>query len=182
MITIIFVSIGLLIMGIVLSFISVFAVQCDSQSFIGKNEKEIKNRKSKSNNRGAGVSTLVKADLDAGEAKFTPASIKSSQSDNKNKYINVDAKLRSLLIEDNDHVVLIKNKLKGDLIKASVSEKIPSQKHQKIMYFHGNNIRTEKFQKKINKKPTLTHAVLINSIIIISIIMIIWIFLIIFEL
>ena len=59
----------------------------------------------------------------------------------------------------------------------SVSERdIEIEEHRyKWLYFHGKDVRTKKFQKKINKKPTLTYAILINSVIIIGCILIIWI-------
>ena len=45
----------------------------------------------------------------------------------------------------------------------------------RYVYFHGKDVRTKKFQKKINRKPTLTKTILINSIIIISLIIVLWI-------
>ena len=44
----------------------------------------------------------------------------------------------------------------------------------RYMYFHGKDVRTKKFQKKINRKPTLTIAILTNVIIILLMIFIIW--------
>jgi hypothetical protein len=49
------------------------------------------------------------------------------------------------------------------------------ERRYKWLYFHGKDVRTKKFQKKINKKPTLTYAILINSVIIIGCILLIWI-------
>jgi len=57
----------------------------------------------------------------------------------------------------------------------SVSEREIEEHRYKWLYFHGKDVRTKKFQKKINKKPTLTYAILINSVIIIGCILIIWI-------
>jgi hypothetical protein len=42
------------------------------------------------------------------------------------------------------------------------------------LYFHGKDVRTKKFQKKINKKPTLTYAILVNTAIILGSTLIFW--------
>ena len=57
----------------------------------------------------------------------------------------------------------------------SVSESEMDESRYNWFYFHGKDVRSKKFQKKINKKPTLTYAILINSVIIIGCILIIWI-------
>ncbi|MHA1318920.1 MAG: hypothetical protein ACTSQ1_03800 [Promethearchaeota archaeon] len=57
----------------------------------------------------------------------------------------------------------------------SVSESEMDESRYKWLYFHGEDVRTKKFQKKINKKPTLTYAILINTSIILGCILIIWI-------
>ena len=57
----------------------------------------------------------------------------------------------------------------------SVSEKEMEENRYNWLYFHGKDVRTKKFQKKINKKPTLAYAILINTAIILGCISIIWI-------
>jgi len=57
----------------------------------------------------------------------------------------------------------------------SVSEREMEENRYNWLYFHGKDVRTKKFQKKINKKSTLTYAVLINTAIILGCILIIWI-------
>jgi len=57
----------------------------------------------------------------------------------------------------------------------SVSEREPEESRYNWLYFHGEDVRTEKFKKKINKRPTLTYAILINTAIILGCILIIWI-------
>ena len=57
----------------------------------------------------------------------------------------------------------------------SVSESEMDESRYNWLYFHGEDVRTKKFQKKINKKPTLTYAILINTSIILGCILIIWI-------
>ncbi len=57
----------------------------------------------------------------------------------------------------------------------SVSESEMDESRYNWLYFHGEDVRTKKFQKKINKKPTLTYAILINATIITACILIIWI-------
>jgi hypothetical protein len=59
--------------------------------------------------------------------------------------------------------------------KMSVSESEMDESRYNWLYFHGEDVRTKKFQKKINKKPTLTDAILINTSIILGCILIIWI-------
>jgi len=59
--------------------------------------------------------------------------------------------------------------------KMSVSESEMEKSRYNWLYFHGKDVRTKKFQKKINKKPTLTHAILINTAIIFGCILLIWI-------
>jgi len=56
-----------------------------------------------------------------------------------------------------------------------MSESEIEERRYNWLYFHGVDVRTKKFQKKINKKPTLTYAILINIAIILSCILIIWI-------
>ena len=57
----------------------------------------------------------------------------------------------------------------------SVSEREMEEKKYNWLYFHGKDVSTKKFQKKINKKPTLAYVIMINTAIILSIILIIWI-------
>ncbi len=57
----------------------------------------------------------------------------------------------------------------------SVSEREVEESKYNWLYFHGEDVRSKKFQKKINKKPTLTSAILINASIIIACILLIWI-------
>ena len=57
----------------------------------------------------------------------------------------------------------------------SVSESEIDDRKYNWFYFHGEDVRTEKFKKKINKRPTLTYAILMNATIIIRCILIIWI-------
>jgi len=59
--------------------------------------------------------------------------------------------------------------------KMSVSEREMEESRYNWLYFHGKDVRTKKFQKKINKKPTLTYAILINTAIILGCILTIWI-------
>ena len=59
--------------------------------------------------------------------------------------------------------------------KLSVSKKEMEESRYNWLYFHGEDVRTKKFQKKINKKPTLTYAILINTTIIVGSILLIWI-------
>ena len=48
----------------------------------------------------------------------------------------------------------------------SVSESKTKRKYHYVT-FHGEDIRTKEFQKKINRKPNLNYVILTNSIIII---------------
>ncbi len=57
----------------------------------------------------------------------------------------------------------------------SVSESEMDESRYNWLYFHGEDVRTKKFQKKINKKPTLTYAILINTSIILGCILTFWI-------
>jgi len=57
----------------------------------------------------------------------------------------------------------------------SVSEREIEESKYRWLYFHGKDVRTKRFQKKINKKSTLTYAILINIAIILGSIFIIWI-------
>ena len=57
----------------------------------------------------------------------------------------------------------------------SVSKREMEELRYNWFYFHGKDIRTKKFQKKINKKPTLTYAILVNTAIILGSILIFWI-------
>jgi len=59
--------------------------------------------------------------------------------------------------------------------KMSVSEREIEESRYNWLYFHGEDVRTKKFQKKINKKPTLTYAIWINTAIILGCILTIWI-------
>ena len=52
----------------------------------------------------------------------------------------------------------------------SVSERELEERRYNWFYFHGKDVRTKEFQKKINKKPTLTYAILINTAVILSLI------------
>ncbi|MBY9013721.1 MAG: hypothetical protein KGD70_15220 [Candidatus Lokiarchaeota archaeon] len=56
----------------------------------------------------------------------------------------------------------------------SVSKREMEERRYNWFYFHGKDIRTKKFQKKINKKPTLTYAILVNTAIILGSILIFW--------
>ena len=57
----------------------------------------------------------------------------------------------------------------------SVSERELEESRYNWLYFHGEDVRTKKFQKKINKKHTLTYAILINTAIILDCILITWV-------
>ncbi len=58
----------------------------------------------------------------------------------------------------------------------SMSESI-TEKEDEIILFHGKDVRSKKFQKKINRKSnsSLFRVVIINSAIIVGLIMIIFI-------
>jgi hypothetical protein len=60
--------------------------------------------------------------------------------------------------------------------KTVPSDKVLKEKHR-IVYFHGKDIRTKKFQKHINRKSNLNKVILFNSVIIVSLILIAWIIL-----
>lgn len=49
-----------------------------------------------------------------------------------------------------------------------------TEKKYRYVIFHGEDVRTKRFQKKINRKPTLTYAILTNIIIILGSIFIVW--------
>ncbi|MFX0057706.1 MAG: hypothetical protein ACFE85_06975 [Candidatus Hodarchaeota archaeon] len=68
----------------------------------------------------------------------------------------------------------IKNIEIGGEKKISVSNKV---EERETIFFHGKDVRSKKFQKRMNRKSntTLAYAILINSIIIIGLIMVIWI-------
>ncbi len=55
----------------------------------------------------------------------------------------------------------------------SKSESTTERKYR-YFTFHGEDVRTKRFQKKINRKPTLAYAILTNTIIIIAFIFIMW--------
>ncbi|MGB5910764.1 MAG: hypothetical protein WBH31_06175 [Promethearchaeia archaeon] len=57
----------------------------------------------------------------------------------------------------------------------SMSESVSEEKKKDIIYFHGKDIYSKKFRKRIHKKASLTRAILINTTIIIISILIIWI-------
>jgi len=57
--------------------------------------------------------------------------------------------------------------------KAVPNDKVLKEKHR-IVYFHGKDLRTKKFQKHINRKSNLNKVILVNSVIIVSLILIIW--------
>jgi hypothetical protein len=47
-------------------------------------------------------------------------------------------------------------------------------KKEEIIIFHGKPIQKRKFQKKMGHKPTIVHAVLINTVLILTITFTIW--------
>ena len=55
----------------------------------------------------------------------------------------------------------------------SESESKTERKYRYVI-FHGEDVRTKRFQKKINRKPTLTYVILANSIIILGSFFIVW--------
>jgi len=55
----------------------------------------------------------------------------------------------------------------------SKSESTAEEKYRYIT-FHGEDVRTKRFQKKINRKPTLVYTILTNIIIILLFIFIMW--------
>lgn len=62
----------------------------------------------------------------------------------------------------------------------SMSENISEEEKKKMMYFHGKDIYSKKFQKLIHKKASLTRAILINTTIIAVSILFVWILVILF--
>jgi hypothetical protein len=52
--------------------------------------------------------------------------------------------------------------------------KSSTERKYRYVLFHGEDVRTKKFQKKINRKPTLTYAILTNVVIILGLIFIVW--------
>jgi len=71
-----------------------------------------------------------------------------------------------------------KNKIRGEK-KIYVSEKVQEKIGDKrnTVYFHGKDVYSKKFKKKISRKSSisLTYALIINSLIIIGLIIVIWI-------
>ena len=61
------------------------------------------------------------------------------------------------------------------VIKVSMSESVSEEKKKDIIYFHGKDIYSKKFQKQIHKKASLTRAILINTTIIAISILIVWV-------
>jgi len=59
--------------------------------------------------------------------------------------------------------------------KVSMSESVSEEEKKDIMYFHGKNIYSKKFQKRIRRKASLTRAILINTAIIVISILIVWV-------
>ena len=57
--------------------------------------------------------------------------------------------------------------------KAAPTDKISKEKYR-IVYFHGKDIRSKKFQKHINRKSKLHKVILVNLVIIVSLILITW--------
>jgi hypothetical protein len=49
-----------------------------------------------------------------------------------------------------------------------------TEKKYRYVTFHGEDVRTKRFQKKINRKPTLVYTILTNIIIIMLFIFIMW--------
>ena len=69
---------------------------------------------------------------------------------------------------------LIKINKKGD--NMSISESITEKEKDRIILFHGKDVSSKKFQKKINRKSksSLFRVILINSALIVGLIMIIF--------
>jgi hypothetical protein len=69
---------------------------------------------------------------------------------------------------------LKKNSKKGD--NMSMNENITEKEKDRIILFHGKDIRSKKFQKIMNRKSnsSLFRIILINSAVIVSLIMIIF--------
>ena len=57
----------------------------------------------------------------------------------------------------------------------STSESVSEEKEENIIYFHGKDIYSKKFQKLIHKKASLTRTILINTAIIVISILIVWV-------
>lgn len=57
-----------------------------------------------------------------------------------------------------------------------MSKSVVEERKKDMMYFHGKDIRSKKFRRNIQKKASLTHAILINTAIIIISIIIVWLF------
>lgn len=55
----------------------------------------------------------------------------------------------------------------------SESESKTERKYRYVI-FHGEDVRSKRFQKKINRKPTLIKVILANSIIMLGSIFIVW--------
>jgi hypothetical protein len=55
----------------------------------------------------------------------------------------------------------------------SESESKTERKYRYVI-FHGEDVRTKRFQKKINRKPTLIRVILTNSVIILGSIFTVW--------
>jgi len=55
----------------------------------------------------------------------------------------------------------------------SESESKTERKYRYVI-FHGEDVRTKRFQKKINRKPTLKYVILANCIIILGSIFTVW--------
>jgi len=49
-----------------------------------------------------------------------------------------------------------------------------TEKKYRYVIFHGEDVRTKRFQKKINRKPTLIRVILTNSVIILGSIFTVW--------
>ncbi|NVM45430.1 MAG: hypothetical protein HWN79_10990 [Candidatus Lokiarchaeota archaeon] len=49
-----------------------------------------------------------------------------------------------------------------------------TEKKYRYVTFHGEDVRTKRFQKKINRKPTLVYVILTNIIMVFAFIFIIW--------
>ncbi len=49
-----------------------------------------------------------------------------------------------------------------------------TEKKYRYVTFHGEDVRTKRFQKKFNRKPTLVYTILANIIIIFAFIFIMW--------
>ncbi|MFX0017480.1 MAG: hypothetical protein ACFFAK_16255 [Promethearchaeota archaeon] len=62
----------------------------------------------------------------------------------------------------------------------SINESISEEEKKKLIYFHGKDIYSKKFQKRIHKKASLARAILINTTIIVVSILFVWILVILF--